>query len=108
MDDTMKGFIAATIGVIAGYFARLLQTPQERRDTLGRLAKELDITTDQLVEAFRDMRVTKRRTELLIGYLIQTLEHMARHKLKPLALPAELESDPDLSKYFKAKKARKK
>lgn len=111
-DQIVNDVFFAGLGIIVAYVTKRWRTPHEKAignlELLERLAKELDTTTDQLIDSFRDSRVTKRRMELLIGYLIQTFEHMARHRLTPLPLPAELESDPDLVKYFKPKTRRKK
>lgn len=110
-NQLLNDILFVFIGVVGAWLTRRWRTPHEKAtqntELLGKLAKELDTTTDELIESFKERRKDKRTIELLIGYLIQTYEHMARHGLKPLPLPVELESDPELVKFFVKKKKAK-
>jgi hypothetical protein len=110
--DVAKQFLRdagiVLLGIAGGWLTRRWRTPFEKRveklDLVSRLSKELHMTNDELLEAFADIRKAKKLYALLIGYLINTLEYMKRNNLDRLPLPKELDTDPELVKFFRSKK----
>ena len=109
--DVAKQFLRdvgiVLLGIVGGWLTRRWRTPFEKRvgqlDLVSKLSKELHMTNDELLEAFASIRKSKKQYALLIGYLIETLEHMRMHGVKPLPLPAELDTDPELMRAFPKK-----
>lgn len=59
------------------------------------------MTNDELMEAFQNIRKMKKQYAVLVGYLVGTLEVVKKHGIEPLPLPDELETDPDLLRFFR-------
>lgn len=96
---------AILIGVFGGWLTRFLRTPYEKQsqnlELVSKLSAELNMTNEELLEAFQNIRKMKKQYAVLVGYLVGTLEVMKKHGLAPLPLPEELETDPDLLRFFR-------
>lgn len=105
MNDFVNELLAAGVGVIAGWLTRYWVTPHEKQvghlEIISKLSIELNMTNDELVESFQNIRKMKKQYAVLIGYLVGTLEVMKKHGISPLPLPDELETDPDLLRFFR-------
>lgn len=108
MNDWTSDLRAVVIGILGGWLTRAWLTPREKQvahlEIISRLSAELNMTNDELVEAFQSIRKMKKQYAVLVGYLVGTLEVMKKHGINPLPLPDELETDPDLLRFFRSGK----
>lgn len=70
-------------------------------DTFQKLIKQVQDLTKEVGDVRDEVADIKDKNRVLWQYVYGMIEHMRRHKVKPLPPPRELESDPVLMKLIK-------
>ena len=107
MDRYLPDILTFLAGLLAGLIPRYFKTRHEKKvqdyEFSSKLAAELNLTRDELLEAFQQLRQERQWKEkwehkygILLRYMMETIEYMGGRGVRPLPLPKELESDPDI------------